>query len=182
MEIEKLKSIAESVLFISGEPVKIARIAKISGAAVPEVENAIMVLKAEYSHRGIIIIEKDKAIQMATHPENAEIISTLLKCEIQEGLSKAALEVLSIVAYRGPISRAEIEAIRGVNCSFTLRTLLMRGLLERTDNPKDNRAYLYGISFDFLKKMGLEKNQDLPDWEKLSRDPRIESVIQKNNN
>jgi len=87
------------------------------------------------------------------------------------------LEVLSIVAYRGPISRMDVEAIRGVNCSFTLRSLLMRGLLERIDNPADNRSYLYKISFDFLKKMGVESVEKLPDFENLSKDDRIDSII-----
>jgi segregation and condensation protein B len=96
---------------------------------------------------------------------------------MQEGLSKAALEVLSIVAYKGPISRAEIESIRGVNCSFTLRSLMMRGLLERIDNPKDGRGYLYKISFEFMKKLGIESIDKLPDYKELSQDSRIESVI-----
>ena len=101
----------------------------------------------------------------------------MVKSEIQENLSKASLEVLSIVAYRGPVTRAEVEAIRGVNCSFTLRALLMRGLLGRIENPKDNRSYIYKISFDFLKKMGLERIEQLPDFETLSKDERVDSII-----
>lgn len=179
MELEKLKSAIESILFVSGEPVALKRIAKLTQAKIPEIENAVMELQNEYSNRGIVIVRKDEEIQMATNPGNSEIISNLLKCEIQENLSRAGLEVLSIVAYRGPISRVEIEAIRGVNCSFTLRTLLMRGLLERIDNPKDNRAYIYRISFDFLKKLGLENISQLPDWENLSKDRRIDTVVGK---
>ena len=114
---------------------------------------------------------------MATAPENSEIISELVKSEIQENLSKAALEVLSIIAYRGPITRINIEAIRGVNCTFTLRNLMMRGLLEKVDNPSDNRSYLYKISFDFLKKLGIDSISKLPNFETLSQDPRIENVI-----
>lgn len=175
---QKLKSIIESILFISGEPMKISRIAKAAEMKVPEVKEALAALREDYSGtRGMVIIEKEDMAQMATSPQNAEIVSNLVKSEIQEGLSKASLEVLSIVAYRGPISRIDIEAIRGVNCSFTLRTLLMRGLLERMDNPKDNRSYLYKISFDFLKKLGLESVDKLPDFENLSRDGRMDSVI-----
>lgn len=179
MDQEKLKSAIESILFISGEPVKISRIIKITGAAKPEVENALMVLSGEYSSsgRGFVIIRKEEEVQLATNPANAALIEDLVKSEIQENLSKASLEVLAIVAYRGPLTRAEVEAIRGVNCSFTVRALLMRGLLERVDNPKDNRSYLYKISFDFLKKLGLESIERLPDFEKLSKDERIDSII-----
>lgn len=176
--MEKLKSTIESILFITGEPVAISRIVKITGAKKPEVENALMVLQGEYNgKRGMAIIEKEDSVQMVTAPENSEITSQLVKSEIQENLSQAALEVLSIVAYRGPITRVNIEAIRGVNCSFTLRALLMRGLLERITNPADSRSYLYKISFEFLKKLGIESIDKLPDFETLSKDKRIESVI-----
>jgi len=179
MELEKLKSIIESVLFISGEPVKIVRIAKITGAEKAEIENAVMILQGEYAidQRGLVILKKEDEIQMATNPENAALVDQLIKSEIQENLSKAGLEVLSIVAYRGPITRVEVEAIRGVNCSFTLRSLLMRGLVERIENPKNNRGYLYKISFDFLKKLGIESVAQLPDFESLSRDERINSIL-----
>lgn len=180
MDIEKLKSIIESILFISGEPVKIARISKIAGVAKPEVENAIMMLQNDYANRGLAIIKKEDMIEMATNPENSEFVSELVKSEIQENLSQAALEVLSIVAYRSPITRAEIETIRGVNSSYTLRSLLMRGLIERIDNPSDNRGYLYKVSFDFMKTLGIESIEKLPDWETLSKDGRIESITEIN--
>jgi segregation and condensation protein B len=178
MDQNKLKSEIESILFISGEPVKISRIAKITGAEKPEVENALMALQAEYSSQGgLKILTKEEEVQMASNPDNAHIVDQLIKSEIQENLSKAGLEVLSIVAYRGPITRIEIEAIRGVNCSFTLRSLLMRGLVERIENPKDNRGYLYKISFEFLKKLGLDNVAQLPDFETLSKDERIDSIL-----
>ncbi|HPN96684.1 MAG TPA: SMC-Scp complex subunit ScpB [Candidatus Moranbacteria bacterium] len=178
MDQEKLKSIIESILFISGEPVKISKISKLTGAAKPEIENAIMVLQGEFGkNRGMVIIKKDDEVQMATSPENSSFIGDLVKSEIQESLSRAALEVLSIIAYRGPISRSDVEAIRGVNSSFTMRSLLMRGLVERIDSPKDSRAYLYRISFEFLKKLGLDSAEKLPDWEALSKDDRVDSII-----
>lgn len=181
MEIEKLKSVLESVLFAVGEPVKVGKLVKISGASKPEVENALMLLSSEYSggKRGILIIRKEDEVQLATNPENAQFVDQILKSELQESLSPAAVEVLSIIAYRGPLTRAEIEAVRGVNCSYTVRNLLLRGLIERIDNPKDSRSYLYRITFDFLKKMGLESVQKLPDYETLSQDERIVSIIRQ---
>ncbi|MDZ4385414.1 MAG: SMC-Scp complex subunit ScpB [Candidatus Moranbacteria bacterium] len=179
MEQEKLKSAIESILFVSGEPLSAAKIAKVTGASLEDIERSAAVLQEEYSvaKRGIIIIRKENEFQMATSPENASIAEQLVKSEIQENLSKAGLEVLAIIAYRGPITRIEVEAIRGVNCSFTVRSLLMRGLLERIENPKDNRGYLYKISFDFLKKLGIDSIEKLPDYETLSKDDRIDSII-----
>ena len=178
MDIEKIKSIIESILFVNGEPIKISRLAKIVGIKKEEIENAIMLLLGDYSEkRGLVIIRKEDELQMGTNPNNAQYLNDLIKSEIQENLSKAALEVLSIVAYRGPLTRMDMEAIRGVNCSFTLRTLLMRGLVERIDNPADSRSFIYKISFDFLKKLGLSRVEDLPDFETLSKDERIDSII-----
>jgi len=136
-------------------------------------------LQGEYgtSGKGMAILTKEDEVQMATNPENAGIVDQLVKSEIQENLSKAGLEVLAIVAYRGPMTRMDVEAIRGVNCSFTLRSLLMRGLVERIENPRDNRGYLYKISFEFLKKMGVENVAGLPDFETLSKDERIDSIL-----
>jgi segregation and condensation protein B len=179
MEIEKLKSIIESVLFSIGEPVKIAKLVKITDATKPEVDNALMMLGVEYAgaNRGLTLLRKEDEAQLATNPENAAFVDQIIKSELQESLSNSALEVLSIIAYRGPLTRTDVEAIRGVNCSYTVRNLLMRGLIERIDNPKDNRGYVYKISFDFLKKMGLESVAKLPDFETLSQDERITSVI-----
>jgi segregation and condensation protein B len=178
MDQNKLKAIVESILFVSGEAVSLAKMAKISGAPEEEIEGAIASLQEDYGKdRGLVIIRKEQEVQMAASPENASYLDQLVKSEIQENLSKAALEVLAIIAYRGPITRMEVEAIRGVNCSFTVRSLMMRGLLERIENPKDNRGYLYKISFDFLRKLGIDSIEKLPDYETLSKDERIESIL-----
>ena len=178
METEKIKSIAESLLFFAGEQVKIKTLAKIIGASVAETENALMMLEQDYaSGRGLTLTRLREEVQINTHPDCAEYIEKMSKQEIQQGLSKAAVEVLSIVAYRGPITRSSIEAIRGVNCSYTLRSLLMRGLVERLENPSDSRGYIYQISFDFLRKLGLNRPEDLPDFADLSRDKRVDSIL-----
>jgi segregation and condensation protein B len=179
MEISRLKSVIESLLFLSGEPLKISKIAKICESSRTEIENSIIILQREYSsaNRGINLIKKEDEVQLVTNPENFSFVERLVKSEMQEGLSKAALEVLSIVAYKGPISRVEIESIRGVNCSFTLRSLMMRGLLERIDNPRDGRGYLYKVSFEFMKKLGIESIDKLPNYKELSQDSRIENVV-----
>lgn len=174
----KLKSVIESLLFVSGEPLKIAKISKICNVSKNEVSAEIEALNDDYrnSERGFAIIRKDDSVQLATNPENSEIVSQLVSGELGSELSKSALEVLSIVAYRGPITRVQIETIRGVNCSYVLRTLLIKGLIERKETA-DIRGFLYEISFDFLKSLGVTSAGELPDWEELSKNEKVEELL-----
>lgn len=135
--------------------------------------------KYNEEERGVRIILKDGKAQMVTASENSECVEKFLKADIEGELSRAALEVLSVVAYRGPISRSGIEDIRGVNCSFTLRHLLIRGLVERINNPQDARAYLYRITFDLLKVLGVEKVEDLPKYEELKTKKILEEELKE---
>lgn len=169
MEQEKLKSIIESLLFVSGEPLKIKKIAALAEVSGAEVKNGISALRESFEagKRGLRVIEKGDEIQLVTNPGNSKYVEGFLKSEMEQKLSRASLETLAIVAYRGPITRIGVEEIRGVNCTFTLRYLLLRGLIERIENPHDSRSWLYRISFDFLKKMNLAKKEDLPCYEDL---------------
>ncbi|MCK5466038.1 SMC-Scp complex subunit ScpB [Candidatus Parcubacteria bacterium] len=164
-----VESIIESLLFISGEPMGFKKLVKLTSVNEDELKLAAGVLAKKYrdENSGLRILVKENKIQMVTAGENSEFVDKFLKADIEGELSRAASEVLSIVAYRGPISRAEIEEIRGVNCSFTLRYLMIRGLIERINKPDDARTYLYKISFDFLKTLGVERVEDLPRYEEL---------------
>jgi segregation and condensation protein B len=179
MEKDTLKSIIESLLFVSGEPIKTSKIAKIAGAEKEAVAEAVKELAQEYAEhkRGMVLLQKGEEIQLATNPDNISFVEQLVKNELADSLSPAALEVVSIIAYRGPITKTEIEMIRGVNCSYTLRNLGLRGLIERSDNPRDSRGYVYSISFDFLKKLGIEGVEKLPEYDTMSKDGRISSII-----
>lgn len=180
MDQDKLKSILESLLFVSGESIKISKLSKITLSKVEDIRDTLENIAKKYSDSGsgIMLVFKDDDVQMVSSSENTEFVEKLVKSELEGPLSSAALEVLSIIAYRGPISKPEIEAIRGVNCSYTLRNLSMRGLIERENNPKDSRGYVYSVSFDFLKKLGIEKVENLPEYATLSVDERINSVSQ----
>ena len=90
-----------------------------------------------------------------------------MKETLNENLTPAALETLALVSYVGPVSRSEIEYIRGVNTAFTLRNLLIKGLVQRSSDPKRGNVYLYKPSLDLLKFLGLPKIEDLPDYEKF---------------
>ncbi|MCK5413152.1 MAG: SMC-Scp complex subunit ScpB [Candidatus Pacebacteria bacterium] len=172
------ESILESLLFISGEPMSFKKLAKITEKKEKEIIASAESLAKKYSEAigGLKIIIKDNKVQMVTSGENSEFVEKFLKADIEGDLSRVALEVLSVVAYRGPISRSEIEEIRGVNCSFTLRHLTIRGLIERINNPNDARAYLYKISFDFLKKLGVEKVEDLPKFNELKEKESLKEI------
>lgn len=165
-----LQSIIESLLFVSGEPVKIKKLVKITDASKPEVENALMLIEADLrgNGRGLRLIKNSSEAQMVTAPENSKFVNKLIKSDVRENLSEASLETLAVIAYRGPVTRARIEDIRGVNCSFILRNLLIRGLIQRVDNLKDSRSYLYKITFDFMKKMGIEKIENLPEYKETT--------------
>ncbi len=165
----ELKSKIEAALFVSGEPMTIGRISKILGEKPVNIKTALAELAADYKNRGLRLVENGEEWQFGTAAEASDVVEKLIKSEFTEELSKAALEVLSIVAYKGPNTRAEIEYIRGVNSSYSLRNLLLRGLVERIDNPKDARSYLYRISVEFLKYLGVENREALPEWESLQK-------------
>jgi len=149
---------------------KLIKIAKAKKEAVLE---ALEELKKDYEGGGLAILTKDDRYQLGSNSKNTKYIEELVKSEFSEELSKAAIETAAIIAYKGPLTRAEIEYVRGVNSSFTLRNLLMRGLVERIENPKDARSYLYRVSFDFLKHLGVTRIEDLPRYEEYKKS-RIE--------
>lgn len=168
----KLESIIESLLFAHGEPLTLKAIAKIIETSEDDIKKALGELAADCRKEdsGMALLEKDGEYQLGSKPEHAPYIEKLVKSGLSEELSKAAVETVAIVAYKGPLSRAEIEHIRGVNSSFTLRNLLMRGLIERIDSPKDARSHWYRVSFDFLKHLGLAKIDDLPQYLELRKE------------
>jgi len=178
MEPQQLKSTIESLLFVSGEPMKLAKIAKICEVSKDDISQEVEALNANYknSESGFCIIRKDDSVQLATNPANSQVVSRLVSGELQSDLSRSALEVLAIVAYRGPITRVQIDTVRGVNCSYVLRGLMVKGLIERKETA-DIRGYLYEISFDFLKSLGIASVQKLPDWENISKNEKVEELL-----
>lgn len=172
-EEKNLPAILGSILFVHGEPMALEHLCAIADADESAVTSALSRLAENLEGRGIILIEKDGSWQLGSHPMHAKYVEALVKGEFGMELSRAAMETLAVVAYKCPISRAGIEYIRGVNSSFTLRALLMRGLIERVDNPKDARAHLYRTSIDFLKHLGLSRAEDLPRYRELSQEAII---------
>lgn len=176
-----LHSSIESLLFISGAPVSYAKLSKTLQAEMPVLREAVRELADKYAQDvscGLMLIINENEVVMATKAENAANVEAFTKSSLEESLSRAALEVLSIIAYRAPITRAEIEAIRGVNCSFTLRNLLLRDLVDRSGNPLDARGYVYRPSFHLLETLGIAGVEKLPDYETLSQDERLTMILE----
>lgn len=166
--MNNLVSKIEALLFIYGEPIEQKKMAKILNLKEADLAQGISLLEAELirEERGLILIQDKNKLQLVTKPAFSKLLEEVTKQEFTEALTPAALETLSIVMYSGPISRADIEYIRGVNSSFTLRALLMRGLVERDVDSKRSNAYVYKASFELLRHLGLSKNEDLPDYQK----------------
>ncbi len=177
-EMKERMALLEAVLFTLGDPVKKTRLAKVCGFSDKELNDVIDAYTtcAKRDKRGLVLVENNNAIQMATAPQTQKVVEKMLSDAVNEDLSKAALEVLAIVAYRGPVSRMEIDAIRGVNCSFSLRGLLMRGLIERVPDQQNKRSYLYRVTHDFLSHLGLTKTQELPHFSTLNAHRKIDQV------
>ncbi len=174
-----LKSKIESLLFVAGKPLKVGRIAKLLKKDKKEVAAAIEELMKEFNEKnsGIKILKSGKEYQMATAPENGKLIKDYVKDETTGELTKPSLETLTIIAYRQPVTKAELEQIRGVNCSLILRNLLIRGLVEAEENKKTKNIY-YKTTFDFLRFLGINDVSELPDYEKLNSDDNLAKLLQ----
>ena len=171
----------ESLLFVSDEAVEPAQLARALGMAPGEVEAGLQALDAAYREgsRGLRLQTRNGRYQLVTAPEAANLIETFLNLDATSKLSAPALETLAVVAYRQPVTRAQIEAVRGVDCSGVLRSLLQRGLLEevgRLDAP--GRPVLYGVTDLFMHHFGLTALHELPPLES-SELTRIEDVLEQ---
>ncbi|MBP6889444.1 MAG: SMC-Scp complex subunit ScpB [Candidatus Moranbacteria bacterium] len=182
MEKKQLIGALEAALFVSGEPVALVRLEKILDTTPTELAELLTALQEKLEHdesSGLRVIQHAGGVSLVTKGVFAPFMEQMTKAALQETLSRAALEVLAIIAYRAPIARSEIEAIRGVNCSFTLRNLLLRDLIERIGNPQDSRGYLYQPTFKFLQSLGISSIVDLPDFETLKNDERLLRLIEQ---
>ena len=160
----------EAILFWKAEPVSVKKLASLLGADAAAVKTAIAELAQSLQGRGLSLVQTDEEVMLGTAKELAPLIEQLTKEELARDLGKAGLETLSIVLYQGPISRADIDYIRGVNSQFILRALLVRGLIERVDNPGDARSFLYKATLDALAHLGVSKITDLPEYEAVRAD------------
>ena len=165
--ISSLSATIEALLFSEGGPVSKKRIAQLARCTAADLDAALFALRERLSG-GLTLIETDTEAALAVSAEAAGAVAQAQEGELSREIGDAGLEVLAIVLYRGPSSRAQIDYIRGVNTSSTIRTLLSRGLLERAGNPEDAREYLYRPTTELLAHLGAASARDLPDYATIS--------------
>lgn len=177
------KTIIESLLLVSDRPLSIDTISKKVNLSKKETNALIIELQEKFNtiESGIHIIESWGKVQFSTNPECEEIVKDFVKEEINSNLSDASLETLTIIAYRGPITKSEIEAIRGVNCSVILKNLMIKGLIESELN-KEKMSDEYNITVDFLKYLGINNAKELPNYEKLNTNETINTILNQDQN
>jgi len=178
--MEKIKSQIESLLFVSGKPMVAKHLAELTEQDIKTIQLAGDSLVAQYKEKkyGTQIIKNNNKYQMVSAPENAKIVQKLIKNETTGELSRPSMETLTIIAYRGPVSKIDLERIRGVNCSLIIKNLLLRGLIEVKEDKEKQENY-YNVSFDFIRFLGINDIKELPEYEKLSQDDSIDKAIKQ---
>ena len=168
-----LECAVEAILFVSGEPVKIARIAAVMGVKESDVEEAADGMRDKYSfeRRGIRLVRLEDSLQLCSSPEFTDCIRRALETRKAPQMSQPALEVLSIIAYFQPATRAYVEQIRGVDSSYTIGVLTERNLIEPCGRlAAPGRPMLYRTTYVFLRTFGLESLRDLPELPHIEPD------------
>lgn len=161
--LEQLTSALESLLFIAGRPLERAELRRLLSASEKQVEAAIVALAKACEQRGIRVQRLGDQVQLVSAPENAQYVAALLGLPTQAKLSTATLETLAVVAYRQPITRSQIEIIRGVNSDHALASLVAHSLVSEVGRaPTVGRPALFATTPEFLQQFGLESLERLP--------------------
>lgn len=170
----------ESILFASTKPMSAKQIQNILKCDIKEVNDSLKELEEKYNQkgRGINLINNLTKYQFTTSPENSKVIKDMIKSEMSGELTRPSLETLTVISYRCPITKAELEQIRGVNCSLILRNLMMRGLIE-SYYDKQRAVTLYNITLDFMRFLGINSVKELPDYEKLNQNEDLIKLLEK---
>jgi len=160
-----LKGRVEAILYVSGEAVSVRDLARALRVTLPELESTLDALRDEYDYeqRGFLLKRFGDQVQLATRPLYAEDVIRLLQPAQKQSLSQAAMETLAVVAYRQPVTRAEVEQIRGVKCDYSIQSLSNKGLIQEVGRRETiGRPVLFGTTDAFLDHFGLTSLEDLP--------------------
>lgn len=176
----ELAKIIEAILFVSGEPVQLGAVARALEVTELEVSAAADELASDYDYnrRGICLKRFGSHIQLSTRPDYAPQIEKLLQPIQRQSLSQAALETLAVVAYKQPVTRLDIEAVRGVKCDYSVQSLMNKGLIEEVGRKETlGRPILYGTTDAFLSHFGLTSLEDLPQPPESQQDSPAEPLV-----
>ena len=176
----ELAKIIEAILFVSGEPVQLGAVARALEVTELEVSAAADELASDYDYnrRGICLKRFGSHIQLSTRPDYAPQIEKLLQPIQKQSLSQAALETLAVVAYKQPVTRLDIEAVRGVKCDYSVQSLMNKGLIEEVGRKETlGRPILYGTTDAFLSHFGLTSLEDLPQPPESQQDSPAEPIV-----
>lgn len=175
MEIKELAAAIEAILFAAGYPVEIIKLMETLGADKDSFEDAIGILNEKYNEEsGVRLIYLDGKYQLCTSEKQLDVVREALNIRRGGNLSRASLEVLAVIAYNQPTTRSFIEQVRGVDCTYTVSSLLEKGLIEvcgKLDSP--GRPSLYKTSSDFLRVFGLSSVHDLPPFEVFDENGQV---------
>lgn len=177
-------SIFESLLFVSGEPIKLKELASIIESSEDFAEDILkeLILKYETEERGIRLININRQYQLVTKPKNSNYVQKLLKTNIRQALSQAALETLAIVSYKQPVTRIDIDDIRGVKSDSAVLTLVDKGLIKECGRMDvAGRPILYATTEEFLKNFGLNTIKDMPPFENILEGMTSEEALEQDN-
>ncbi len=159
----------EALLFAAGEPLEKTRVANLLGIKRAELEVALESLGEQLDGRGIALVETELTIELRTSSSAAEIVKQYRASELSRDLGRASLETLAVIAYQSGTTRGEIDWVRGVNSSASIRTLLMRGLIEGREDPADKRRMRYTLTTEALAHLGVTRAADLPRFQELAK-------------
>lgn len=179
MNKDKIPYAIEGILFAAGEPVKTAKLAAVLEIETSAVEEAVRLLKYEYDtqERGLMIIDIDEGYQICSRPEYYNYIQIILGDQRRQALSNAAMEALAIIAYKQPVTRGQVEYIRGVNSDSAVNRLVERGLIEECGHlDAPGRPNLYRTTQNFLRCFGLSTPKDLPELDLSKLSPEYEQI------
>lgn len=168
----------EAILFAGAKPFSVKRLAELTGASADEVKASIarMAEALDEAESGIMLQQNGHDVEFVTRPETAEIVKQVVKADAQGELTRPSLEALTILAYRGPLTRPELEQVRGVQSSMILRNLMMRGLVEEKEDTRLGQP-MYSVTFDFLNHLGLASVEQLPEYETLRGNAAVTDVL-----
>lgn len=164
----KNEQLLEAILFSRGEEVSRKELSKLLSIDEHVLKDIVGALRSGLSDTGLSVIETDDGIALVTSPLVGEDMRRIREEELSGPLSKGALETLTIILYRSPITKTDIDYLRGVNSATMLRNLLVRGLIERNEDPKDKRSFVYKPAVRLLAHMGMTKVEDLPEFKDLN--------------